>query len=93
MRPRNALRASEGCALIIGPMESNSTSSTLTDRRWLIGIGITLAFGIFGVVMSILSYSDRNASPAPLAAPTVTAGPTAPAGPTPKSHGKGHGHE
>lgn len=34
------------------------------NRRWLIGVGISIAFGLFGVVMALLSYSHRTASPA-----------------------------
>jgi len=29
-------------------------------RRWLIGIGISVAFGTFGAVMAWLSYSART---------------------------------
>jgi hypothetical protein len=36
------------------------------NRRWFIGIGISVAFGLFGVVMALLSYVDRvRPSPAP----------------------------
>ncbi len=38
------------------------------NRRWLIGVSISVAFGLFGVVMALLSYSHRS-SPAPGAAP------------------------
>jgi hypothetical protein len=33
------------------------------NRRWLIGIGISVAFGLFGVVMALLSYADRIRPP------------------------------
>ncbi len=43
------------------------------NRRWLIGVGISVAFGLFGVVMALLSYS-RHSSSAATAAPTPAAG-------------------
>jgi hypothetical protein len=30
------------------------------SRRWLIGIAISVFFGLFGVVMALLSYSERG---------------------------------
>jgi len=30
------------------------------NRRWLIGVGISVGFGLFGVVMALLSYSHRS---------------------------------
>jgi hypothetical protein len=39
-------------------------------RRWLIGIGISVAFGTFGAVMAWLSYSAR-ARPTPTPTPSV----------------------
>ena len=50
------------------------------NRRWLIGIGISLVFGIFGVVMALMSYSLRSdpGAPAGNARPgTNTPGPGA----------------
>lgn len=38
------------------------------NRRWLIGVGISVAFGLFGVVMALLSYSHRSA---PTSAPAA----------------------
>jgi hypothetical protein len=35
------------------------------QRRWLIGIGISVAFGTFGAVMAWLSYTARTRPPAP----------------------------
>lgn len=29
------------------------------NRRWLIGVGVSVAFGLFGVVMALLSYAER----------------------------------
>jgi hypothetical protein len=43
------------------------------NRRWLIGVGISVAFGLFGVVMALLSYSHHRASAPPAAANTPTA--------------------
>jgi len=37
-------------------------------RRWLIGIGISVAFGTFGAVMAWLSYSARTR---PVSTPSV----------------------
>ena len=35
------------------------------QRRWLIGIGISVVFGSFGAVMAWLSYTARSRPPAP----------------------------
>ena len=55
------------------PFDRAAASEARDHRRWLIGLGITLAFGMFGVIMALLSYSERSrpgASPAqPAAAP------------------------
>lgn len=40
------------------------------NRRWLIGVCISVAFGLFGVVMALLSYSHHS-SPKPAAAPAA----------------------
>jgi hypothetical protein len=36
-------------------------------RRWLIGVGISIVFGLFGAVMAWLSYAAKNpqSQPAP----------------------------
>jgi hypothetical protein len=47
------------------------------NRRWLIGVGISVAFGMFGVVMALLSYAHRSS---PAAAPTTHAHPSRAAG-------------
>ena len=61
------------------------------QRRWQIGVWITVTFGILGVVMSVLHYV-RDSRPAP-ASPTGPATPAAPAatsdGPKERGHGKG----
>jgi hypothetical protein len=44
------------------------TTHALGDRRWLIGIGISVVFGLFSGVMALLSYFARakpTAPPAP----------------------------
>jgi hypothetical protein len=44
----------------------DSASAAARDaRRWLIGVGISLAFGLFGVVMALLSYIERTSPAAP----------------------------
>jgi hypothetical protein len=41
--------------------DGNSARADARDnRRWLIGVGISVAFGLFGVVMALLSYADRS---------------------------------
>jgi hypothetical protein len=62
------------------------------NRRWLIGIGITLVFGIFGAVMAVLSYSNRSTESAP-AGPAATVAPGAGAGPAPHGRAKGKKHD
>jgi hypothetical protein len=47
------------------------------NRRWLIGVGISVAFGIFGVVMALLSYAHRSS---PAAAPGAHTPPSRGAG-------------
>ncbi len=37
-----------------------SAADARDSRRWLIGVGISLAFGLFGVVMALLAYSEQN---------------------------------
>jgi hypothetical protein len=73
------------------PPERDRTAS----RRWMIGIVLSLVFGLFGAVMALLSYMDRNrqttvyrtrkSSPsAPVVAPGASP-PSAPAVVTPSS--------
>lgn len=48
------------------------------QRRWLIGIAITVTFGVFGAVMAVLAYTRNTSSTTPPArAPAVTAPPVA----------------
>jgi len=42
-----------------------SAADVRDGRRWLIGLGISLAFGLFGVVMALLAYSERTKASAP----------------------------
>jgi hypothetical protein len=72
-------------------MSTPSEPNVVADRRWLIGIGISVAFGLFGVIMALLNYADRDKPQAPGAAPATAAAPTA--GPAPKAHGKGRGKD
>jgi hypothetical protein len=63
------------------------------NRRWLVGIAISVGFGLFGVVMALLSYSHRVApAPAGAAAPAAhgpAAEMSAPRGPVPSSRERG----
>ena len=54
-----------------------------SDRRWLIGIAVSIFFGLFGAVMAVLAYRDRGHDPAPPVAPTPTVYVHTPAAPTP----------
>ena len=40
------------------------------NRRWLIGVVISLVFGLFSMVMALLSYSEGTKPTAPPAAGT-----------------------
>lgn len=71
---------------------TTASDDARASRRWLIGIGITLAFGIFGAVMAVLGYSSKSTEPAAGPAATAAAATVAPgggAGPAPRGHGKG----
>jgi hypothetical protein len=77
------------------PSDANAAElDARAHRRWLIGLGITLVFGLFGAVMTWLAYAGRSAPAAPAAAPPVpgSVAPAAPAGHG-KNKGKGHGGE
>ena len=41
------------------------------NRRWLIGVGVSVGFGLFGVVMALLSYSHRATAPSAVSAPAA----------------------
>jgi hypothetical protein len=42
------------------PNDPVSAADARDSRRWLIGVGISLVFGLFGVVMALLAYSERT---------------------------------
>jgi hypothetical protein len=83
-----------GAAALSWRLMSPKTEETAApeSRRWLIGIGISLFFGLFGVVMALLSYSQKAKDPAsPAATATVAPQPAeAPGGP---GRGKGPDHK
>lgn len=68
-------------------METPPAPSLLADRRWLIGICISIAFGLFGAVMALLGYAERRTAPEPGAAPA--AAPASPGSPAPRGGGGG----
>lgn len=45
--------------------EPVSAADARDSRRWLIGLGISVGFGLFGVVMTLLAYSERTKPTAP----------------------------
>ena len=108
---RSCAGVGDGVASRRGPKMSTERDASpdgaeaRADGRWLIGIGITLIFGIFGAVMAVLSYSnkandrDPPAAPAAVAPATVAPGAVAPGGgeapasPAPRGHGKGKKHD
>ena len=49
---------------------TRATRAVDEHRRWLIGLGISVAFGTFGAVMAWLSYSART-RPTPTSTPSV----------------------
>lgn len=76
--------------------DATASSKDLEHRRWLIGIGISVLFGLFGVVMALLNYSGRAkpaTAPAGPAAPGAAAAPAAVAPERGHGHGKGHDRE
>ena len=73
---------------------SEGESETAANRRWLIGLSITVLFGVFGAVMAFLAYSDRDDSPrAPASSPTSKPTSEPAAEPPPASDDKGKGHK
>jgi len=58
--------------------DDDPSTAARDSRRWLIGVVISLVFGLFSVVMALLSYSTRATPAAPPArAPAVQEGPSA----------------
>lgn len=74
---------------------TSSETEHAANRRWLIGVGITLVFGVFGAVMALLSYTAHGSAPSPAAAAAGAAAPApAPASPDdPTRRGRGKGRE
>jgi hypothetical protein len=60
------------------------------QRRWLIGIGISLLFGIFGAVMALLNYSDRTKASAPPVRTATVAPKTKATTPATRDRGRRH---
>jgi hypothetical protein len=73
---------------------TSASSDSSARRRWLIGLTITVLFGIFGAVMAVLAYRNSTITP-PAPARTTAPAPTesAPAAPTPDKPGRGKGHQ
>ena len=54
--------------------EAHRTKSALDDhRRWLIGIVISILFGLFSVIMTLITYTSSRGTPAPVDAPAAVA--------------------
>jgi hypothetical protein len=55
--------------------DSASLAAARDARRWLIGVSISLVFGLFGVVMALLGYLEgtRPAAPAGMNMPAKPA--------------------
>ena len=53
------------------------------QRRWLIGIAITVTFGVFGAVMAVLAYTRSTPTPTPARGPVTAPAVKAPAAPKP----------
>jgi hypothetical protein len=53
--------------------DPRSAAEARDSRRWLIGVGISLTFGLFGATMALLAYSDRKGPSAPPAAKSPAA--------------------
>lgn len=49
------------------------SSDDRAQRRWFIGIAITLLFGMFGAVMAVLAYTNNSSAPAASGAARGTA--------------------
>jgi hypothetical protein len=69
-----------------------SETDAAANRRWLIGLSITLVFGIFGAVMALLRYADQGKTQPSPAATSVVA-PAAADPPVRPSQGKRNGHK
>lgn len=67
-RPRAFIGTCSAVWMTTNPNDAVSAADARDSRRWLIGVGISVAFGLFGVVMALLAYSERTRSPAQPAA-------------------------
>jgi hypothetical protein len=54
------------------PVDPASLAAARDGRRWLIGISISVIFGLFGVAMALVGYLERTrpAAPAGASAPS-----------------------
>jgi len=50
-----------------------SPAANAEQRRWLIGLLISVSFGLFGVVMALLIYAGRSKAPPTVVAPRAEA--------------------
>jgi len=80
--------AESGSATEADPVDPTEAAGR---RRWQIGVGISLLFGILGVAMSVLHYlhdaGPPSSTPAPAAAPAATGD-----APKEKERGRGRGN-
>ncbi|MBA3456919.1 MAG: hypothetical protein H0T42_27770 [Deltaproteobacteria bacterium] len=65
-------------------------SETSANRRWLIGLSITVLFGVFGAVMAYLAYADRNSSRPAASSPASKPASEPASEPGPGDKGQGH---
>ncbi|HUS28212.1 MAG TPA: hypothetical protein VMZ53_06880 [Kofleriaceae bacterium] len=77
---------------------ASARSDAGAQRRWLIGIAITVVFGIFGAVMALLAYTNSSSAPpsrvpGPSRASEPATTPPSPDEPRNKGHGKDHGRK
>ena len=57
-------------------MSAEDAHAVASDRRWLIGISISIFFGLFGAVMAVLAYRDRGGrEPVPTSVVPTVVGP------------------
>ncbi|MBA3391091.1 MAG: hypothetical protein H0T89_00520 [Deltaproteobacteria bacterium] len=97
---RSALHASHALLLPRMSTERDSgapSSDARAQRRWMIGIGITVLFGLFGAVMAVLAYTSSQQTPGPRGpagpagvSPDKSSAPSPAPEPAPKNPGKGH---
>jgi hypothetical protein len=89
MKPRDARRWNSGMTMNDDDGKRRGEIERRNDRRWLIGVGISVVFGTFGVVMALLDYLHRTAS-APPATGTAHRGAAGapPPAVTPVDHGR-----